>query len=1013
MWHFRGVCWAVSVVALAIGAPTLSLAQTTITRNPDKDNTLYQSTAGTTSNGQGVDLFAGRTNESANFIRRSVIHFDLSAIPAGSTINSVSLSMRLNRAGAAGNANVALHRATANWGEGASNDTGTTGQGTTAATNDATWLHRFYNTQFWTTAGGDFAAAASATTSVSTSVGTRFTWSSAAMAADVQSWITTPANNFGWVVRGDETRAQTSKRFDSRNVTTVANRPILSVVYTPPAPATGACCGPNGATGTCTLLTAASCATQTGSYQGDNSVCVPSPCTLPTGACCSTGSTACTVSTQAACAASAGVYQSDGSVCLPNPCPQPTGACCLTSGLCSVLTSAACAGQAGGAGTYQGNATVCAGQVCPIILTPFVDALPIPAVATPTTGTAGGAAHYDIHMVEVSRRLHRDLPNTTVWGYEGQYPGPTIEARRDQPISVSWINDLRDITTGQLRTQHVLSVDTCLHGPDITGVVPRTVVHLHGLRVAPESDGDPDANFPPGAQSSLYNYPNIQQAATLWYHDHALGITRLNVYMGLAGFYLIRDAAEDALGLPGGLYEVPLVIQDRSFNPDGSLKYLDTWQDHFAGDFILVNGKVWPFLNVRQGKYRFRIVNASGTRVYALTLSNGATFQQIGSDQGLLGAPVPLTQLTIAPGERADIVIDFSAYAAGTEIVLTNSAPVPAPGGPPETVIPNVMKFVVGSQSGSTGALPAVLVSGGVPRTPESDAVIDRPFSLMPVQDTQCPAHGSMWLINGLMWDDITEMPRVGTTEIWSWINRSPDVHSMHIHLVQSQVLDRQDFVLGTDGAVIPVGPRVPPPANEAGWKDTVQTQPGQITRVIQRFSDFSGIFPYHCHIFEHEDHEMMRQFNLLCTAPSISAQPTGGTRCQGANAALTVAAAGDALKFVWRKDGVVIANGPTPTGAVVSGALTGSLLIANAATDDSGNYDCLITNPCGQAATIPASVRFCVADYNCNGAISIQDIFDFITGFFQPSPRADADRSGSTNVQDLFYFLSAWFAGC
>ena len=906
-----------------------------------------------------------------------------------------------------------MHRATANWGEGASNDTATTGQGTTAATNDATWLHRFYNTQFWTTPGGDFIAAASSTTSVSTSVGTRFSWSGPTLVADVQAWVATPANNLGWVIRGDESRLQTARRFDSRNVTTVANRPILTIIYTPPPPATGACCGPNGATGTCTVLTSASCATQTGSYQGNNAVCAPNPCAQPTGACCSTTSNACTISTQGACLAAGNNYQSSGSICSPNPCPQPTGACCLPSGNCSILTSAACAAQSG---TYQGNAAPCAGLTCPIVLAPFVDALPIPAVATPTTGVAGGAAHYDIHMVEVSRRLHRDLPNTIVWGYEGQYPGPTIEARRDQPVTVSWINDLRDITSGLLRTAHYLPVDTCLHGPDITGVVPRTVVHLHGLRVAPESDGDPDTNFPPGSQSSPvggYNYPNIQQAATLWYHDHALGLTRLNVYMGLAGFYLIRDAAEDALGLPSGAYEVPLVIQDRSFNPDGSLKYLNSWEDHFAGDFILVNGKVWPFLNVRQGKYRFRMVNGSGTRVYVLALSNGATFQQIGSDQGLLGAPVPLTQLTIAPGERADIVIDFGIYAAGTEIVLTNNAVVPFPGGPVETNVPNVMKFIVGSQSGSSGPLPAVLASGGVARTPEAEAIIDRPFELMPVQDTTCPAHGSMWLINGLMWNDITEFPRVGTTEIWSWINRSPDIHSMHVHLVQFQVLDRQDFVLGGGGTVVPVGPRLPPPANEAGWKDTVQTQPGQITRVIQRFEDFAGIFPYHCHILEHEDHEMMRQFNLLCTAPSISSQPAPITRCQGATGALSVGVSGDALKFVWRKSGVVIANGPTPSGAIVSGALGSALSITNGGATDSGSYDVLITNPCGQATTLAASVRFCIGDYNCNGAINLQDIFDFITGFFQPSAHADVNRSGTTNVQDVFDFLDAWFAGC
>lgn len=775
---------------------------------------------------------------------------------------------------------------------------------------------------------------------------------------------------------------------------------------------TGACCSPTSAPGSCAALVSSVCAAQSGSYQGHNSTCSANPCSQPTGACCSSASSACTVGTQASCVAAGGVdgtYQSNGSACSPNPCPTPTGACCLPSGYCSVLSFAACAGQSG---TFGGNASVCSSFNCRIVLSPFVDPLPVPAIATPTTGTAGGAAHYDIHMVEVSRKLHRDLPSTIVWGYEGQYPGPTIEARRDQPITVSWINDLRDITTGQLRTTHSLAVDTCLRGPDITGSVPRTVVHLHGLRVAPDSDGDPVANFPPGSQSTLYHYPNIQQAATLWYHDHALGLTRLNVYMGLAGMYFIRDAAEDALGLPSGEYEIPLVIQDRSFNPDGSLKYLDSWQDHFAGDFILVNGKVWPYLSVKQGKYRFRMVNGSGTRVYALALSNGAAFQQIGSDQGLLAAPVSLTQLQIAPGERADIVIDFAAYAPGTEIVLTNSAPVPVPNGPTSTVVPNVMKFIVGAQSAPSGPLPAALASGGVPRIPESEAVLERTLELMQVSDTSCPAHGSMWLINGLMWDDITEFPRVGTTEIWSWINGSADIHSMHIHLVQLQVLDRQDFtVIGN--TINPIGPRIPPTAGEAGWKDTVQAHPGQITRVIQRFTDFSGLFPYHCHILEHEDHEMMRQFNLLCTAPSVVTQPSEMRTCQGATVIVSCAAAGDVLRYQWRRNGVAIADGAMPGGTVYTGAASPSLLIANGAAPDSGSYDCLITNPCGQATTLAASVRFCAGDTSCSGTITVQDIFEYLGRFFALDPRADTNRSGQITIQDIFDFLTSWFAGC
>src|SRR6185295_15556779 len=242
--------------------------------------------------------------------------------------------------------------------------------------------------------------------------------------------------------------------------------------------------------------------------------------------------------------------------------------CCLPTGFCVTVTQASCTSQGG---TYNGNLTSCVGQVCPIILTPFVDALPIPTTAVPTTGAPNAAAHYDMHIVQTTHQFHSSLPPSTVWGYEGQVPGPTIRARRDQPVTVNWINDLRvNGPASPFIDSHFLSVDTCLHGPDTTGLAPVTVVHLHGVKVGAASDGDPDLAFPPGQQSPLYTYPNNQPATTLWYHDHALGITRLNVYMGLAAYYLISDPAEDALSLPRGQFDVPLVIQDRSFNPNGS-----------------------------------------------------------------------------------------------------------------------------------------------------------------------------------------------------------------------------------------------------------------------------------------------------------------------------------------------------------------------------------------------------------------------------------------------------------
>jgi hypothetical protein len=219
-----------------------------------------------------------------------------------------------------------------------------------------------------------------------------------------------------------------------------------------------------------------------------------------------------------------------------------------------------------------------------------------------------------------------------------------------------------------------------------------------------------------------------------------------------------------------------------------------------------------------------------------------------------------LTQLTLTTGERADVIFDFASYSAGTEIVLTNSAPAPFPGTPGVGVVPSVMKFIVLGQAGDVDPVPSALVP--VPRMLEAQAERQRDFELRQVPDTTCPSHmDGMWTINGLGWTDITEFPRLGSTEIWAWKNRSGISHPMHMHLVAFQVLDRQDFDVVTG---LPTGARVPPPANEMGWKDTVQSPPGKITRVIARFDDYAGLFPYHCHILEHEDHEMMRQFRVI-----------------------------------------------------------------------------------------------------------------------------------------------------
>jgi spore coat protein A, manganese oxidase len=528
------------------------------------------------------------------------------------------------------------------------------------------------------------------------------------------------------------------------------------------------------------------------------------------------------------------------------------GACCLPDGMCTVNSEGECTALGG---SWQGAGTTCANAGCTVTLMPFMDPLPLPGVAQPVTGQPGAAAHYAMSMTEQFQQLHSQLPATRVWGYNGGYPGPTIEARRGQPVTVTWTNDLRVAETNVLRSHHVLAIDECLHGPHETGHAPVAVVHLHGGKVAPDSDGDPETAFPPGQSSTLYTYPNDQPAATIWYHDHALGITRLNVMMGLAGFYLIRDDHEETLNLPSGMYEVPLAIQDRSFNPDGSLAYPEQWHEHFFGDKILVNGKVWPYLNVHKGKYRFRMLNGSNSRTYTLALSNGATFWQIGTDQGLVNAPVPLTQLTIMPGERAEIVVDFAGYATGTEIILTNSAPAPFPGFPGVGVVPEVMKFIVQAPVGHTASLPAAMAT--IQPLPVQEAFIHRDFDLRLMPNYCTDHHDLMWSINGMHWDDITEFPILGATEVWNWINNSGIAHPMHMHLVLGQVLNRQEI----DQSGVPFGPVYPPEPNEIGWKDTWNCPTGYVTRVIARFEGFTGAYPYHCHILEHEDHEMMRQF--------------------------------------------------------------------------------------------------------------------------------------------------------
>lgn len=523
---------------------------------------------------------------------------------------------------------------------------------------------------------------------------------------------------------------------------------------------------------------------------------------------------------------------------------------------------------------------------------PFVDRLPLPPVLQPTSvSMVNGAprAHYDVPMREVLRPLHRDLPPTRVWGYWGMYPGPKIEARRDEPITVKWISELPD--------HHMLrdAIDPTLHGAGHDTPESPVVVHLHGGVVLPEFDGHPEAWFTRGFAEKgpyfydeVYHYPNAQRAATLWYHDHTLAFTRLNVVAGLAGLYIIRDEEEESLGLPDGAYEIPLLIQDRRFNPDGSLWYPTEgiyppahpiWFPDYLGDVAVVNGKVYPYLEVEPRKYRFRILNGANARIFNLKLSSGQPFIQIGADVGFLPKPVAMESLWLSNAERADVILDFSEF-EGEDIVMTNDAPTPFPIGPPPLpgVGPSmIMQFRVRRRNGDadTSKIPDALPT----LTPlkEEDAARSREILLS--EDAVMVAPGvhlpTRLLLEGLPYHDpvITE-PSAGSTEIWEFVNVSLVAHPMHVHLAKMQVLDRRPFDVDhyhSTEEIMYTGPATPPAPNEVNApKDTVFANVNEVTRVLLKFDLPPGTplrlgekfrYVHHCHILEHEDNEMMRPY--------------------------------------------------------------------------------------------------------------------------------------------------------
>ena len=470
---------------------------------------------------------------------------------------------------------------------------------------------------------------------------------------------------------------------------------------------------------------------------------------------------------------------------------------------------------------------------------PFAVPLPIPPVARPVHAR-GGADHYEMVQKEAMQEVLPGL-KTEIWGYDGVFPGPTLEARRDRPVVVRHWNELP---------------------------VPVSV-HLHGGKTPPESDGYPtDLIVPkghdPGAQAHAthggsgkhahmfkdYSYPNAHRAATLWYHDHRMDFTGPQVYRGLAGMYVLRDEVEDGLPLPGGEREVPLVICDRTFRDDGSFYYpsLDpTLQDepgvlaHAAngmfGDTVLVNGAPWPQLEVSNTMHRLRILNASNARSYDLALDppppGGKPFVQVGSDGGLLEAPVPHNSVVAAPAERFDVVVDFSRYPVGTKVTLKNLRG--------EGRTSDVMRFVVARGEKEESSVPERLAPDLDFPDPD-DVEVTRRFQFI------AGVGGGMSAINMKVFDPgrIDARPRLGSTEIWE-IFADPS-HPFHMHLVHFKVLSR-------DGG--------PPGPYDAGWKDTVSLEGGSV-RVAVRFEGWRGKYVFHCHNLEHEDMMMMANFEVV-----------------------------------------------------------------------------------------------------------------------------------------------------
>ncbi len=606
--------------------------------------------------------------------------------------------------------------------------------------------------------------------------------------------------------------------------------------------------------------------------------------------------------------------------------------------------------------------------------------------------------YYEIAMRQFNQQiLPAGMPMTTVWGY-GPNPatvqgGPvifnapslTIEAKANRPVRIKWINELVDANGNYL--PHLLPVDQTLHwanppgglmgrdtrptfaetpGP-YTGPVP-IVSHVHGaVGVGDESDGYAEAWYLPAANDipagyategtwydffagkaqsrygetwgpgfATFQYPNHNRASTIWYHDHALGMTRLNVYAGPAGFFIVRGGPGDkvidsrfgtaavlpgpapALGDAPGLtyYEIPIAIQDRSFNSNGSLFYPDTreffdgyagpfmphtdlsplWNPEFFGNTIMVNGNTWPFQTVEQRRYRLRFLNGCQSRFLILDFSQipGVEVWQIGNEGGFLAAPVNITadhdnQRLMGLAERADVIVDFTNVPLGRHILANVGPDEPFGGGEPD-------EDFDAADPESTGQIMAFEVVPAVAPDPTTPPMFLQLPAIAPLPAPARTRHLALIEMMSMyhdgpaeavlgqvdadgmpvhqMWSEpVSENPSAGETEMWEFYNFTADAHPMHVHEVVFEVVNRQALE-SDDGETVPparlVGDPRPPEAWENGLKDTVIAYPGEVTRIKAKFG-VPGQFVWHCHIVEHEDNEMMRPYRI---GPEQPGQP-------------------------------------------------------------------------------------------------------------------------------------------